>query len=203
MRSGFGYDVTEWTRSCGSVVTMRPLLQKSGLILVFPRGRCQAEKIFPSRSSIVRWASAASRRLWVTRMTVSPFALVELLEDPADLLAPGGVEVPGRLVGEKDVGLVHERAGDGHPLHLAAGELAGQVAGALVEAEELQDPPDILFGPGLFEEGEGQDDVLEDGQRRRRDRTSGRCSRRRPGGCGSAWPPTDPCSSRRRPGPRG
>ena len=40
--------------------------------------------------------------------------------------AAGGalVEVAGRLVGHEDRGVVHQRPGDGHPLLLAAGELA-------------------------------------------------------------------------------
>src|SRR3990172_2078472 len=39
-----------------------------------------------------------------------------------DLLPGGGVEVPRRLVGEQDRGIVHQRAGDRHPLAFAAGE---------------------------------------------------------------------------------
>ena len=41
--------------------------------------------------------------------------------------SPGGalVEVAGRLVGHENGGVVDQRARDGHPLLLAAGELAG------------------------------------------------------------------------------
>ncbi len=41
--------------------------------------------------------------------------------------AGGGVQVARGLVGEDDRRVVHERAGDGHALHLAAGELVGAV----------------------------------------------------------------------------
>ncbi len=90
--------------------------------------------------------------------------LVEVLEDRPDLLAPGRIEVSRRLVGEQDFGPVDQGPGDGHPLHLAVRELAGEAVGALVEAEKLQDAADVLLGSRFLEEGEGQDDILEDGQ---------------------------------------
>ena len=45
------------------------------------------------------------------------------------------VEVAGRLVGEHDVRLGDQRAGDRHPLLLAAGELGRPVAEPVGEAE--------------------------------------------------------------------
>ena len=63
---------------------------------------------------------------WVTMMTVWPGGM-ELGEDLHDLLAGGAVEVAGRLVGQQDGGLVHQRAGDRDPLALAARELVRAV----------------------------------------------------------------------------
>src|SRR5207249_52013 len=50
---------------------------------------------------------------------------VKALHQVDDLLGRLGVEVPGRLVGEDDVRLVHEGAGDRDPLLLAAAEFRG------------------------------------------------------------------------------
>ncbi len=62
----------------------------------------------------------------------------QLLLEPSDLRAhldPDlGVEVRERLVEEQDVGVEHEGAGQGHPLLLAARELAGV---ARLEAREV------------------------------------------------------------------
>ena len=48
------------------------------------------------------------------------------------------VEVAGRFVGEKDLRIVDEGPGDGHPLAFAAGKLAGAVVQPVSEAERLQ-----------------------------------------------------------------
>jgi hypothetical protein len=55
------------------------------------------------------------------------------------LLSRSRVEIAGRLVGEQQARLHHDAAADGDPLPFAAGELARQVVGALVDAEFLQD----------------------------------------------------------------
>ena len=60
-----------------------------------------------------------------------------------DLLAGRGVEVPGRLVGEEEVRVVDEGAGDGHPLLLAARQFAGVVSQAVREP----DGGELLAGP--------------------------------------------------------
>ena len=46
------------------------------------------------------------------------------------------VDAGGRLVEEEQLGVAGERAGDEHPLLLAAGEGADAVAGAVGEADE-------------------------------------------------------------------
>ena len=45
------------------------------------------------------------------------------------------VQVAGWLVGQDQLGLVDQRAGYGHPLLFAAGELAGQVMGPGLETD--------------------------------------------------------------------
>ena len=91
----------------------------------------------PSRSTTTRAACAAMSGSWVTMMTVWPAAWSDA-EDLHDLLAGDAVEVAGRLVGQEDAGLVHQRTGDGHPLALAAGELVGPVVHAVGQAHPLQ-----------------------------------------------------------------
>ena len=54
-------------------------------------------------------------------------------------LAVRRVERPGGLVGEKEVALADQRAGDRDPLALAAGELVGKVPCPIGEAEPLED----------------------------------------------------------------
>jgi hypothetical protein len=60
---------------------------------------------------------------------------VELLEHPQNLHAGLGVEVPGRLVGQQERGLVDQCPGDGHPLLLAAGHLRRLVIIVIGQAE--------------------------------------------------------------------
>jgi hypothetical protein len=55
------------------------------------------------------------------------------LEDVHHRFAVGAVEIAGRLVGEDQVRLGGERAGDGDALLLAAGKLLRAVAGAVAE----------------------------------------------------------------------
>ena len=66
---------------------------------------------------------------------------------PADLgahLQPQlGVQVGQRLVHQHQRRLEHDRAGDRDPLLLTAGELAGQLAGVLLEPDQR----DRLVGP--------------------------------------------------------
>ena len=45
--------------------------------------------------------------------------------------------LPGRLVAEDHVRVVHQAAGDGHPLLLAAGELQRPVVEPVAEADHL------------------------------------------------------------------
>jgi hypothetical protein len=73
---------------------------------------------------------------WVTMMMVWPW--VQLAQDAHHLFARAAVQRAGGLVGQDDAAAVHQRAGDGHPLLLAAGELARHMLGAVAQAQALQ-----------------------------------------------------------------
>ncbi len=64
--------------------------------------------------------------------------LVELEQQVADALAGQAVEVARRLIGKQHRGLGGKGPGDGHPLLLAARQLARRVAQALAQADALQ-----------------------------------------------------------------
>ena len=89
---------------------------------------------WPSRMWMTRWAWAAMSASCVTRTIVLP-ACVEPLEQRHDLDAGLRVEVAGRLVGEQDRRVVHERAGDRDALALTARELVRLVAHPIFELD--------------------------------------------------------------------
>ena len=75
-----------------------------------------------------------------------------------------GVEVAGRLVGQDDGGIGHQRPRDGHPLPLSARELVRPVLHAVRQPDRLEGllgapPPLRLRHPGV---DQGQLDVVED-----------------------------------------
>ena len=92
---------------------------------------------------------------------------VDLREEPHHLLGEAVVEVPGRLVGDEELGLVDEGARERDALLLAPGELLGEGVDAVVEldeAEHLVGAPAAL-GERDAEELQDEGDVLEDGPR--------------------------------------
>ena len=88
-----------------------------------------------------------------------------ILQQLHDLDARLAVQCAGGLVGQQDVGVVDEGAGDGHALHLAARHLGG----ALVELVPETHLPQRLGGTAAAlsarhaRDGQGQFDVGEDG----------------------------------------
>ena len=91
---------------------------------------------------------------------------VELGEEFHYLFAVLGVEVTGGLVGEDELGVGDDGAGDGYPLLLTSGELLGEVGGAVGDVHALEDVVDHLLAlRGLdLHVDEGQLHVLEDVQ---------------------------------------
>ena len=71
--------------------------------------------------------------------------LIQLAKHPHHFLAMRGVEVAGRFVGEDQLGLADQGAGDGDALLLTAGKLCRPVLGAVGDADLVEDPLD----PGL------------------------------------------------------
>ena len=78
----------------------------------------------------------ASSWSWVTRMVVRPSCALQALDLDLHVEPEVAVERGERLVEQQDRGLDGERAGERHPLLLAARQLARQ---ALAEAAELDD----------------------------------------------------------------
>ncbi len=67
-----------------------------------------------------------------------PPCTVGVADEGQDLLAGPRVEVAGRLVGEDQGGIDHQRARDRHALHLAARELVGPMAAAVPEPDQVE-----------------------------------------------------------------
>src|SRR5512145_2572368 len=92
---------------------------------------------------------------------------VETLEQLHDLDARPAVEVARGLVGENDLGVVDERAGDGHPLLLASRELARRVVGAGTEADLIEQSRGLAMpldrGEIVRAVEQGQLDILDGG----------------------------------------
>ena len=90
-----------------------------------------------------RGQRAATAASWVTMTIVRPAAW-SVSKRGQDVRGRFAVQVAGRFVGEHQVGLVHQRAGDGHALLLAAGELGRRVG----DADRRGRPAPARAGPG-------------------------------------------------------
>src|SRR5687767_6397993 len=64
--------------------------------------------------------------------------LAKLAKEFEDGLAGVGVEVAGGFIREDDARVVHQRAGDGGALLLAAGKLHGAMFGAILHADHFE-----------------------------------------------------------------
>src|SRR5258707_2643606 len=92
--------------------------------------------------------------------------VVEALEELHDLVALRGVQVAGRLVGEDELGILDDRAGDAHELLLAAGKLVGEeilLADNVEAVEDVADQADALLVRNVFVR-KRDFEVLEDGE---------------------------------------
>ena len=92
-----------------------------------------------------------------------PRVAVDLVHHGHDLVGAGRIQIAGGLVAEDHLGLVHQGAGDGHPLLLPAGELVGAMALPVGEADVSQGGFGRLSGyrPLLACVLGGQHDVLD------------------------------------------
>ena len=91
--------------------------------------------------------------------------LSHFLQDVHDLHAGLGVQCAGGLIRQDDVGIVHQRTGNGHALHLAAGHLGGLLAQLIAQTYILQhlDGPLAALRLGHAGQGQGDLDVLQHG----------------------------------------
>src|SRR3954454_5085766 len=64
--------------------------------------------------------------------------LVQLFEDAHDLVAHGGIEITGRLVGEHDARLSDDGARDGNALLLTAGQLRRKMMNARRKSDAVE-----------------------------------------------------------------
>ena len=89
-------------------------------------------------------------KLRVVRDHDNEAVAAELLQDIHDLDRGLGIEGAGGLVGEDDLGVVNDGAGDGHALHLPARELVRPLAQVLAEAHApkrlLRPAPPLRLG---------------------------------------------------------
>ena len=84
--------------------------------------------------------------------------LGDLLEQVHDLDRSLAVQSAGGLVGQEDLRVVDQGPGNGHPLHLAAGELVGLFVGLIAQPYLLQGclGPAAPLLPGYAGQGQGQ-----------------------------------------------
>ena len=91
----------------------------------------------PSRRNTTRSAHDASCASWVTN-DAGDAALARGAQEAHDGLAVGGVERTGGLVGEQQVPVADDGAGDRDPLAFAAGEVVREAVGARADIERLE-----------------------------------------------------------------
>ena len=79
-----------------------------------------------------------------------------LLQQLHHLNAGVAVQCAGRLVGQQDVGVVDQCAGNGHTLHLAAGHFAGVLVQLVAQTYLLQRLGGPVAALGTGNAGDGQ-----------------------------------------------
>ena len=97
----------------------------------------------PSRRNTTRSAQAASWASWVTTRPATPRS-ARLAEQSHHRLTVDGIEGTGRLVGQQEVPVADDGAGDGHPLPLAAGQIVGEAVGPIGQTELAPGRPTLL-----------------------------------------------------------
>jgi hypothetical protein len=118
----------------------------------------------PSRKLMMRPANRAMSCSWVTSTMVMPSRLSCCSSAMISTLVRA-VERAGRLVGQHQLRIVDQRAGDGHALLLAAGKLRRMVVHALGQADLCE--AFFCAGVALGKRGtaiqQGQGDIVQGG----------------------------------------
>ena len=82
--------------------------------------------------------------------------LGDLLQQLHDLHGGFGVQSAGGFVSQQDLGIVDQRPGDGHTLHLTAGHLIGLLVQLVAQAHLFQRFDGSAAALGFLDAGEGQ-----------------------------------------------
>ena len=77
----------------------------------------------------------AWNRLWVAQITVMPSAACAFGNDLLDQSHARGIKVGRRLIQNQHVGVSHQRPGQRHELHLAAGQRPDGLRGERLESQ--------------------------------------------------------------------
>ena len=64
--------------------------------------------------------------------------LIDLIQKLHDLVGKLRIDIAGRLIGNEQVGVIHQRAGQGHTLLLAAGEFRRIVLVLIIQPQQIQ-----------------------------------------------------------------
>jgi len=117
---------------------------------------------------MVRWHDSATVLSCVTTRMVAPSRAVQVPDERQDLGARVGVEVAVGSSASRNRRAGRQRAGDSHPLALAARQLVGKMIEPGAELDQPEQLPGAIAGlaPRPAAQVERQGDVLEARQRR-------------------------------------
>ena len=91
--------------------------------------------------------------------------LLEASQNLQDLTSRGGIEIPGRLIGQNDLRIIDQGPTDGHPLHLSSGKFMGSMVPPIKKAHLPEQLINVrLNGIGTFLQMVGKTNVLLNGQ---------------------------------------
>ena len=125
---------SRWVR-----IASQPVRNVSRQFMRRPPARRRSASSWPSRIRMTRSARAATSASWVISTIVRPARGVRRQGEHVG--GGRGVEVAGGFVGQDQRRLGDQRPGDGDPLLLAAGQLAGPVLDPVGEADPVQGAP--------------------------------------------------------------
>ena len=122
----------------GRMVVVAVRSRNSGWCTASSASGCPSYATRPSRITTARSTSGASGpSSWATSTIVAPRSLSSA-ERVGQRLLVGQVDAGGGLVEEQQLRLAGQRAGDQHPLLLAAGQRGDAVAGPVGQADHLE-----------------------------------------------------------------